>query len=290
MKVSGFSFIKNAIKLDYPVVAAIQSILPLVDEMIVAVGKSEDDTRNLVASIDPKVRIIDTEWDESLREGGVVLALETDKAFKAVSNDSDWCIYIQADECVHEKYHGEIRRAMAENIDDIEVDGLLFGYKHFYGSYDYLGDSRTWYRNEIRIVRNDKHIQSWKDAQGFRKNGEKLTVKAIAAEIYHYGWVRHPKHMMAKALAANKYWHDDKWIELRFDPDKDFDYSQIDSIKRFLGTHPKVMHKRIEAQNWKFERDPKTKMFGIKSGFLYYFEKLTNWRLGENKNYKLLDS
>ena len=103
MKVSGFTFIRNAIKYDYPVVEAIRSILPLCDECVVAVGQSEDGTRALIESIDPdKIRIIDTVWDDSLREGGAVLAQETDKAFRAISQDADWAFYIQGDEVVHE--------------------------------------------------------------------------------------------------------------------------------------------------------------------------------------------
>ena len=113
MKVTGFSFIKNAIKYQYPVVESLQSILPLCDEVVVAVGASEDATRELVASVDPqKIRIIDTVWDDSLREGGRVLAAETDKAFKAIRADSDWCFYIQGDEVLHEDGYEEIQRAM----------------------------------------------------------------------------------------------------------------------------------------------------------------------------------
>ncbi|MBI1305607.1 MAG: glycosyltransferase family 2 protein [Bacteroidetes bacterium] len=288
MKVCGFSFIRNAVSLDYPVSEAIRSVLPLVDEMFVAVGKSEDSTRELVESLGPQIRIIDTVWDDSLREGGKVLAVETDKAMDAIPDEYNWCFYIQADECLHEKFIPAIKEAMEKFVDDKRVDGLLFGYKHFYGSYDYLGDSRTWYRSEIRVIRNDKRIRSWKDAQGFRKDGKKLQVKKVAADIYHYGWVRHPKYMMAKAYAANKLWHDDNWVEQRFDPEKDFDYSAIDSVQRFSGTHPAVMQKRIDEKNWKFDHDPKSKKFGFKTFVLYYFEKLTGHRIGENKNYFLL--
>ena len=91
MKVSGFTFIRNAVRFDYPIVEAIRSIIPLCDEVVVAVGKSEDQTRELIQSIgSPKIRIIDTIWDESLRQGGTVLSSETNKAFDAVSSDSDW--------------------------------------------------------------------------------------------------------------------------------------------------------------------------------------------------------
>lgn len=288
MKISGFSFVKNAIQLDYPVAEAIRSILPLVDEMVVAVGTSDDETRARIADLGNKIRIIDTVWDESLREGGKVLAQETNKAFDAVDDESDWCVYIQADECLHEKYLPLLRKAMQDYLNDHEVEGFLLGYKHFYGSYDYVGDSRTWYRNEIRIIRNNKAIRSWKDAQGFRGDGRKLSVKKLDAEIYHYGWVRHPKHMMAKSLAANRYWHSDDWIKERFDAEKDFDYSNIDSIQPFNGSHPEVMQARINAQNWKFDRNPKAKRFTPLQAFLYYFEKWTGYRIGEHKNYHVL--
>lgn len=168
MKVSGFSFIKNAIKYDYPIVEAITSILPICDEFVVAVGKSEDDTLSLIQSIDPhKIRIIETEWDESLREGGRVLAVETDKAFKAISKDSDWAFYIQGDEVMHEKYLPVVKNAMEKFNNDSSVDGLLFNYLHFYGSYDYVGSADNWYPHEIRVIKNNPSIYSYKDAQGF---------------------------------------------------------------------------------------------------------------------------
>ena len=288
MYVSGFTFIRNAIKLDYPVKEAILSILPLVDEMVVAVGKGDDNTRGLIQSLGPKIKIVDTVWDDSLREGGYVLAEETNKAFDAVSEDASWCVYIQGDECIHEKYHNNILSQMQSFENDSTVDGLLFDYSHFYGSYDFLGDSRTWYRKEIRVIRNDKSIRSFRDAQGFRKDNRKLNVKNANASIYHYGWVRHPKYQMAKLVEANKLWHSDEYIAEKFNADEDFDYSEIDSLKRFEGTHPKVMLERISKMNWSFDQDPEVKNFGLKLKLLYGIEKLIGWRIGEYKNYKLL--
>jgi len=200
MKVAGFTFIRNAIKFDYPVKEAILSILPICDEMIVAVGNSDDATRALIASIAPdKIKIIDTVWDESLKEGGRVLADETNKAFAAISSDADWCFYIQGDEGMHEQYLPVVKAAMEKWKDDATVDGLLFKYLHFYGSYDYVGNSSKWYPREIRVVKNNPAIYSYQDAQGFRKKPDtKLNVKAIDAYIYHYGWVREPSAMQGK--------------------------------------------------------------------------------------------
>jgi hypothetical protein len=46
MKVAGFTFIRNAVKNDYPVVEAITSILSICDEFVVALGNSDDGTGN----------------------------------------------------------------------------------------------------------------------------------------------------------------------------------------------------------------------------------------------------
>ena len=90
MKVSGFTIVRNAIKYDYPIIEAITSVLPLCDEFVVAVGNSEDATLELIRKIpSPKIRIIETIWDDNLRKGGRTFALETDKALQAVSEDAD---------------------------------------------------------------------------------------------------------------------------------------------------------------------------------------------------------
>ena len=175
MKVSGFTFIRNAVKYDFPVVEAIISILPVCDDFYVAVGRSDDNTLELIQGIDKnKIRIIETVWDDApaTNSGARVFALETDKAFQAIPKDSDWAFYIQGDEVVHEKYLGNIRSAMERYQNDQKVEGLLFNYLHFYGSYDYIGISPKWYRNEIRVIKNDKSIYSFRDAQGFRKGGK----------------------------------------------------------------------------------------------------------------------
>ena len=289
MKVSGFSFIRNAIKFEYPIAEAIRSVLPLCDEFIIAVGDSEDDTLALIESIgSDKIKILHTKWNEDLRKGGQVLADETNKAFQAVNPDSDWAFYIQGDEVLHEQYIPAVKESLIRWKDHPEVEGLLFKYLHFYGSFDFTGDSRRWYRREVRIVRNDPAIISFGDAQGFRKNGRLLRVKPIDAYIYHYGWVKPPEKQQAKQKHFNKLWHSDRWIEKNIGPDQIFDYSKIDSLKKFTGSHPKVMTERIKKQNWKFDFDPTRKNFGIKNRLLHFIEKKTGWRPGEFKDYRII--
>ena len=289
MFVSGFTIVRNAIRFDYPIVEAIKSILPLCDEVVVAVGKSEDETLQLIKSInDSKIKIIETIWDDSLREGGKVLAAETNKAYDAISEKADWCFYIQGDEVMHEKYLPTIKSEMEKWKDDMRVEGLLFKYTHFYGSYDFVGDSRKWYREEIRIVRKNKEIRSYKDAQGFRKSdNSKLVVQPINAFVYHYGWVKPPAAMQAKQESFHKMWHDDKWMKENIPAAKEFDYSQIDSLAKFAGTHPIVMQERVQKQNWKFDFDPTKKKWGIKMKFLMWVEINFGWRIGAYKNYRI---
>jgi hypothetical protein len=289
MKVCGFTFIRNAVKYDYPVVEAITSILPLCDKFIVIAGNSDDNTRNLIARIDPdKIRIVDSVWDESLRKGGQVLAAETNKAIDALPTGYDWAFYIQADEILHEKYHSSVKAAMEKWKDERSVDGLLFNYVHFYGSYDFTGDSSRWYRKEVRIIRPDKSIRSFRDAQGFKKDGQLLRVKQADASIYHYGWVKPPMKQQEKQRYFHSLWHDEDWLKKNITESHEFDYSQIDSLSRFSGTHPAVMQDRINKYNWKFEYDPSKRNVSFKSSLKLLVEKLTGWRPGEYKNYKLL--
>ncbi|PJJ80141.1 glycosyltransferase family protein [Mucilaginibacter auburnensis] len=294
MKVAGFTFIRNAVKNDYPIVEAITSILPLCDEFVVALGNSDDETEQLVKGINsPKIKIINTVWDDSIRDGGAVFAAETDKAFAVISSDADWAFYIQGDECVHEKYHALIKKEMEQNLNDRAVDGLLFKYLHFYGSYDYYGHSRRWYRREIRIVRNDKDVRSYRDAQGFRwADNSKLNVKLIDAYIYHYGWVKPPSGLAAKLRNFNKFYHDDEWMKENLPETFTFDYSHKnpDRLVHFTGTHPAVMHKRLEATNWNLEIDLKAlrKQMPFRRKVLQKIEDLTGWRISEYRNYKLI--
>ncbi len=291
MKVSGFTFVRNAVKYDYPVVEAIRSILPLCDEVVVSVGNSDDGTLALVESIgSPKIRIVHSVWDDSLKAGGRILAVETDKAFEHVSADSTWAFYIQADEVVHEADYPAIRGAMEQYKDDLRVEGLLFNYRHFYGSYDYLGDSRTWYNKEIRIIRNNRRIRSFRDAQGFRLNNQKLHVKPVKAWIHHYGWVKNPAEQAKKNENTTTLYHGhDKELMSRYMREDEFDYSAIDSLKKFTGTHPAVMQDRIDRKNWQFEYDISRKNFSsFKNRLLYWIEQQTGVRLFDYKNYKLL--
>lgn len=290
MRVCGFTIIRNAIILDYPVVEAIRSILPACDSFVVAVGKSEDDTLGLIKGIgSDKITIIETEWDDSLRKGGSVLAAETDKALKAIPSGTDWCFYIQADEAMHERFIPVVREAMERYKDDPAVEGLLFNYEHFYGSFDFVGDSWKWYRREIRIIRYNPQVFSYRDAQGFRKKpNEKLQVRLIDAFIYHYGWVRDPRAMQRKQKAFSQLYHHDEWIEEHFAKAEEFDYSEIDTLRPFTGTHPKVMEERIGRINWKFDHDPSRNKITFRERLKRLLSALVGYRVGEYRNYRLL--
>lgn len=289
MKIVGFTIIRNALLNDYPVVESIRSILPLVDEMLVAVGRSDDDTLALIQSIDsPKVRIVETVWDVSVREGGRVLALETDKAKAHLPTDADWAFYIQADEVLHEKYIPAIQTACQAHLHNLAVEGLLFDYLHFYGTYRYVGDSRTWYRREVRIIRNDPAISAFSDAQGFRKGQAKLRVKPASAYMFHYGWVKSPVRMKQKIKNFERFWKDDAEWQQILQSDDFFDYNQFDSLRLFEGTHPSVLLDRIAAQDWDVSLDVSKKKFNLKERLLYWFERKTGRRLFEFRNYRLL--
>lgn len=263
MKISGFSFVRNGSKLYYPVKQSIESMLPLCDEIYVAVGKGDpDDTsRDDILSIgSDKIHIIDTEWDPKYMVRGAIHAIQTDIAMKACTGD--WLLYLQADEVLHEKDVPEIRRRCEELLENQNIEGLLFDYYHFWGDYEHYHNSHGWYKHEIRIVRNLPQIHSWQSAQSFRffdyyehprqKDGtRKLRVAKVNAHIYHYGWVRPPHLMQSKSKAIDtNHKGIEKVNEIYKNKPTEFDYGPLNRLARFNGTHPKVMHELIEKMSW----------------------------------------
>jgi hypothetical protein len=283
MKVSGATFVRNAIKFDYPVVESITSVLPMCDEFIVNVGDSEDETLDLIASIpDPRIRILESIWDPEERSGGRILSRQTDIALAECSGD--WIFYIQADEVIHERFLNSVKQRMEDLLEMHRVEGLLFGFRHFYGSYYLVKDHRKWYRNEVRVIRNHIGVASWRDAQGFRREGRKLTVASANAEIYHYGWARRPGVMLSKQRNLDRFWHDDSWIEARYRDGLGLD---MKDTKPFLDSHPSVMETRVNAASWDVYRDPGRRQ-KVKPSL---WRRLTSMfdSIGEYRNYVLID-
>ena len=251
--ISGFTFVRDAVRLDYPVVESIRSALPIVDEYIVNAGDCTDNTIEIIRDIgDPKIRIIETNWNPERFVDGITYADQTNIALDHCSYP--WCLYLQADEVIHEQDFQKILSAMEECDSRDDVDGLLFHYNHFWGNYDRVHRGHNWYDRDIRAVKNNRSIRSWKDAQSFRKNGKKLRVVDCGAWIYHYGWVRHPEVMRKKTIIMDSFYHDDEWMKKKHsDSGRPWDYGPLDRIPVFNGTHPEIMRNRISEKDWNAE-------------------------------------
>jgi len=252
-RVSGFSIVRNGILYGYPLAESLRSLAPLVDELVVAVGRGEDGTLELVRSLDlPGLRVIETVWDESLRVGGRVLAQQTNLALSHCR--FPWAFYLQADEVVHEGDHRRIRAALARWGDDDGVDALRFRFLHFEGTYAYVNYVR--YRKQCRLVRNDGRVQSIGDAAGFgRVDGRPLRVRRSGAKIYHYGWARAPEELKRKTLALEKLYHDDAYAVARAGRVPPEYLADVDIAFRYRGSHPAVMAERIGGATWEVPPD-----------------------------------
>ncbi|QDV55500.1 glycosyltransferase family 2 protein [Rosistilla oblonga] len=246
MKVSGFTIARNAIHYDYPVVESITSVLPLVDEMIVAVGESCDGTRALIQSIDsPKIRIIDTVWDETSRQNGTVLADQTNLALQHCTGD--WCFYIQADEVIHEADLDRIGSCMRRHLKNPRIEGLSFRYHHFRADYN-IRDPLP-YRRQVRIVRAGVGVQSVGDACGFAVENRKLAAASTGAWVYHYGYVKPPKTMAAKTDYFTSL-YDGRQVAPGEQAEAEAYAWNLKTCEPFRGSHPRVMEARIAAKDW----------------------------------------
>ncbi len=314
MTISGFTFVKNATKLYYPVRASIESILPIVDEFVIAIGDCDPDdhTRKEIESIgSDKIRFIETTWDLVKYPRGLEYAHQTDIAKQACKGD--WLFYLQCDEAIHEKYLDTVVANCRKFLDDPDVNGLLFRYKHFYGDFWHYHISHDWYPKEIRVIRNLPDIHSWRDAQSFRhipdfdgidyhkkKGTSKVNVVQIEAEIFHYGFVRPPKLMSQKNRTRNRSYNIPVGKETGYSRQLDtFDYGPLNRIPEYKGTHPATMKDWIAKFDWKDQlqyegrRNPgraKHEHETIKDQVVTFIEQnfLGGRLIGGFKNYNLL--
>lgn len=317
MKISGFTFVRNATRLYIPIAPSIASLLPLVDEYVVALGRGDADDRTeaeIAALNSPKIRLVRTEWNTEDYRKNTVFARQTDLAKEACTGD--WLFYLQGDEAVHEKYLPVVRQALEHYYQDEAVEGLLFHYRHFWGDFAHYNPSHVFYRREVRVIRNRPEIHSYRDAQGFRwhlrdfgyreedylrsSGTRKLRVAEIPAEIYHYGWVRPPRLMSAKRKVSSTTYRGAVATEKQFArAEEHFDYGPLQKLPLFRGTHPRSMQEWTRHLPWRDELQyhgglrPKAyrpKHERRKYRFLTWLEQrlLGGRRIGEYKNFEVV--
>jgi hypothetical protein len=287
LPISGFTIVRNAIKLDFPLVPSIRSILEVCDEVVVNVGKSEDATLDLVHSIDdPRIRVIETEWDMTIKNK--VLGDETLRAMRACRHP--WGIYIQADEVLHENGAAILAAAIRQHDGDRRVEGLLVRYLHFYGDLGTIAVNRRWYRREVRAVRLDPalDIRPYQGAQGFRVGPENRRIRArlTGAEMFHYGWAR-PAQALRNKREVNKTlypWSRESEARRPLLP-------WFPGLQPFKGTHPRVAHEWVADRAHDPERVVEPPSFRTEHLRFYasdIIEKLTGARVFEFRNYTLV--
>ena len=285
MKVSAFTFIKNGEILGYPFLQSIQSILPIVDEFIINVGESEDDTLALVKSIaNSKIRIIESKWNETMQDRGYVYGQQ--KMIAHYNCTGDWAFYVEGDEVYHENELEKIRQSMKFHLNDPNVEALVFDYYHFYGNANSYLNSPGWYHSEARIIKNSVRSYApdglfWLILDG-NKKGRYPRAKHTGAHCYHYGWVRSEKQMNLKSKKVKKYWGESY---------EKIDYSQIDQsiIKEFQGSHPKIVLDWLPKDSGLYKVDQSYKLTNKekKHRMMIKLEKVFGLELSK-KHYKLV--
>jgi len=241
MRVSGFTFLKNAEINGYPFIESIQSILPLVDEFICVIGASSDRTLTLVEGIgSQKIKIVQTVWNPNMRDRGFVYGQQ--KMIGQYMCTGDWIFYLEGDEVLHESEISNIRDSMQTYVSDDDVEALYFNFFHFYGTPQQYGIAG--YRQAPRILKNS--IRSYAPDGLFwvvmdrNKRGRYPSACSANANIYHYGHCRLIEAMRSKNEQVGQYWG-------RSHPEF-AGYGDIDlaELRPFIGTHPALMSHWIE--------------------------------------------
>lgn len=300
MTISGFSYVRNGFDYGVPFIEAIQSVLPICDEFVIAVGDSLDGTREAIEAIaSPKIKIIDTVWDINMKTGGKTFAQQTNIALD--NTTGNWAFHVQADEVIHEKSLPIIKAAIEQYNNDSRVDGFIFPFLHFWGDYYHIRNSRRVHKYEVRLFKNNKLVRSYKDSQGFRKYksveeydineraGKKLNVKKIEEPIYHYNGVRTEKNMAKKSNNFKSFYGE---ADFSNEPaelfEKQFNLHWVDRVIPFTQSHPSVMQHIIEKNDFRFLHDKSKAVWRKSDRLLQPIEDWLGFKFGEYKNYKIV--
>jgi len=300
MKISGFSYVRNGFDYGCPIIESIESVLPICDEFVIAVGDSNDGTREAIANIQSdKIKIIDTVWDMQMRQGGKIFAQQSNIALDHITGD--WAFHIQADEVIHEKSLPKIVDAIKANNDNKKVEGFILPFLHFWGDYYHIRNSRRVHNYEIRLFRNEGLIRSYKDSQGFRKynnlaeyetneeKGSKLHVKKIDAPVFHYNGVRSKKLMAKKSNNFQAFYGTEEFVDQKAETfGDDYDLNWVDRVAKFTDTHPLVMKDKIEQNSFRFEHDTSKAVWVKFDKWLQPIEDFLGFKMGEYKNYEII--
>lgn len=287
-KVSGFTLVRNASLLHYPFPECVLSILPICDEVIINCGDSTDGTRDLCAALErqypDQIKVMDSVWKREGQKGGFQLKSQTDAALDACTGD--WAFYIQADEAIHEADLPKLKLSMERAEKIPEVDGLLFDYLHFYGNYSFTMKGRNWYRREMRAFKKGRGIQSFRDAQGFRKAQEKKPrVLPSGARVFHYGYVRTPDSLKTKSQAMAQWWG-----EKAPEDDEAFRLVRHVGLTPFRESHPAVMSDRVRKNSIYPDPSQARRRWNkdeLKNALTLLWESVVPYRIGEYRNYEL---
>ena len=296
-KISGFSLVRNGILFDYPFLESLRSLLPLVDELVLNVGEGDDETLDRCERFAReegrgKVKIFTTVWplnDPEKKRSGLILSEQTNLALERCTHD--WCLYLQADEVLHEDDAPLIREGV-ERASRQGLEALVFEYRHFYGSFNVIQETRSAYRREMRLVRKSSGAKSVGDAQSFRKSdGSKLRALLTPARIFHYGWVRTPEAMKEKTLFMDRLYHGDQAPDAETPHSgNNYLYKRFWGLREYRGSHPGVMTGRIAEKGWTWDLRASPFVFSpsdTKKVVLDLWEWLTGHRPFEFKNYSI---
>mgnify|MGYP001094710617 CR=1 FL=1 len=285
MKVSGYTFLKNAVVNGFPFEESIRSLLPIVDEYIVAVGDSMDGTVERVERIgDSKIKIVQTAWNENMCDRGFVYGQQ--KMIAQFQCTGDWAFYLEGDEVIHESDLENIYEAMRTHKDDKDVEALYFEFLHFYGTPKQVGIGG--YRKAPRIIRNSIRTVApdglfWVVLDK-NKSGRYPKARDANAKIYHYGHCRSIRAMNKKLELVGRYWGTSHPEFTGYGAISRFE------IREFLGSHPGVMEQWLmeEAEHvFEFDDSYRLSFRDYRNRFRFWLEDLLGCEISKKHYIRL---
>lgn len=207
MTLGGSLFVHDAIRLDYCVEAAIESLVPLCDRVVAMDCQSTDGTLDLLHAIadrHPNVQVVpNSPWE--VADHYIRLAMLANAAREQLK--TRWHFMIQADEVLHECSYGAIREMVA-------ADGhgkLAFRVRRFnlWGTPDHYVRLDSLHKpcsdEPTRLGRQD--VPAIGDGESLIENRGAARELIEHVTLFHYGFVRHGHVLIDKVIEMESWFH-----------------------------------------------------------------------------------
>lgn len=246
---SGYIPVRNAKNLDYCLREAVESLLPVCDQVVIADGESDDGTKDTIFDLwvnEPKIRWVTYPWPNPVNQPDFFVRWIQ---FARQHLEYDMQLELDADEVLDPISHDKIREIVARK------GSANFKRLNFWKNAQHLAPhNRCCGTMVARLAPSHLYMPSDEPNPAVEPNARTYAETIPGLQIFHYGFLRNPDAFVRKSREVQNMFFGsvDSRITEMADQGKRWDDREYFDIplQAYRGTHPLVAHKWLRDRGY----------------------------------------